>query len=113
MPIQKASKVNDFTVLRTGTLIDSLTGIGGLPRGRLVEFWGDTDTGKSSACLQVIASAQREDLKCLYVDVEHAFSSGYAEKLGVDMDKLDVMRELTAEDVIDATEKAIKEGEVF
>lgn len=111
MPITKASKINDVVVLRTGTFLDTMTGIGGLPRGRLVEFWGDQDTGKSSACIQTIVAAQKEGLRCLWVDVEWTFSGEYATKLGVDMNKLDVLREKIAEDIIDQTEKAMEEGD--
>lgn len=110
MPLTPASEINDIQVLPTGTFLDNLTGIGGLPRGRIVEFWGEQNTGKSSAALQTIVAAQKLGLKCLYVDIEFSLSTEYAEKLGVDMDKLMVLREGTAEEYIDAVEAFVKDG---
>lgn len=109
--ITKASTVNDITVLTTNTFIDRMTGIGGLPRGRIVEIWGDQNTGKSSVCLQTIVAAQKQGLRCLWVDVEYSFSLEYAKKLGVDVEKLGILRESYAEDIIDQTEEAIESGE--
>lgn len=108
--ITPASKINDIEVLPTGIFLDEITGGGGLPRGRICEFWGAKDTGKSSAALQVIASAQKQGLKCLYIDVEFSLSTSYAEKLGVDISKMDVLRESTAEEFLDATEEALRSG---
>lgn len=110
MPLTPASKINDIQVLPTGIFLDNLTGIGGLPRGRIVEFWGDQDTGKSSAALQTVVAAQKAGLKCLYVDIEFSLSTDYAAGLGVDMDKLMVLREGTAEEYIDAVEAFVKDG---
>lgn len=110
MPLTPASKINDIQVLPTNTFLDNLTGIGGLPRGRIVEFWGEQDTGKSSAALQTVVAAQKLGLKCLYVDIEFSLSTAYAEKLGVDMDKLMVLREATAEEYIDSVEAFVKDG---
>lgn len=110
MPLTPASKINDIQVLPTGIFLDNITGIGGLPRGRIVEFWGDQDTGKSSAALQTVAAAQKLGLKCLYVDIEFSLSTEYAAKLGVDMDKLMVLREGTAEEYIDSVEAFVKDG---
>ena len=108
MPVFSASKLDDIEVLSTGIFIDEITGGGGLPRGRIVEFYGAKDTGKSSAALQVVASAQKQGLKCLYIDVEYSLSTEYAEKLGVDISKMDVLRETTAEEYLDATEEALR-----
>lgn len=108
--ITKASDVDDITVLKTNIFLDGMTGIGGLPRGRIVELWGDQNTGKSSACLQIILAAQAEGLRCLWVDVEHSFSLDYAKKLGVNTEKLGMLRELYAEDIIDQTEEAVESG---
>lgn len=110
MPLTPASKINDIIVLPTNTFLDNITGLGGLPRGRIVEFWGDQDTGKSSAALQTIVAAQQAGLKCLYVDIEFSLSTEYAAKLGVDMNKLMVLREATAEEYIDAVETFVKDG---
>ncbi len=110
MPLTPASKINDIVVLPTGIFLDNITGVGGLPRGRIVEFWGEQDTGKSSAALQTVVAAQKAGLKCLYVDIEFSLSTDYAQKLGVDMDKLMVLREGTAEEYIDSVEAFVKDG---
>lgn len=108
MPVFPAANLNDVEVLPTGIFLDEITGGGGLPRGRIVEFYGAKDTGKSSAALQVVAAAQKQGLKCLYIDVEYSLSTEYAEKLGVDIKEMDVLRETTAEEYLDATEEALR-----
>lgn len=110
MPITKGNKFADFDVLQTGMFFDVASGIGGLPLGRMVEFWGKQNSGKSTASMQVIAAAQKKGLKCLLVDTEYAYTPEYAEKVGVDTSKLDVLRELTAEETLDQTEELIKKG---
>lgn len=111
MPIIPASKIGDPEVLQTGTFLDDLTGIGGLPFERIVEFIGEEKTGKSTASFHVIASAQQQGLKCLLVDVEHSFTEKYAKDLGIDTDKLDVMRAQYAEDYLNDTIEAVESGE--
>jgi len=106
--ITPADQINDIEVLPTDIFLDEITGGGGMPRGRICEFWGAKDTGKSSAALQVVAAAQRAGLKCLYIDVEFSLSTEYAAKLGVDISKMDVLRESSAEEFLDATEVALR-----
>lgn len=106
-----ASKIGDPAVLQTGTFLDDLTGIGGLPFERIVEFIGEQKTGKSTASFHVIASAQAQGLKCLLVDVEHSFTEKYAQDLGVDTEKLMVLRAQFAEDYLNDTIEAIESGE--
>lgn len=108
MPIFTAAKLDDIEVLPTDIFLDEITGGGGMPRGRICEFWGAKDTGKSSAALQVVAAAQKRGLKCLYIDVEFSLSTEYAEKLGVDTSKMEVLRESSAEEFLDATEEALR-----
>jgi len=110
MPIQPGNSFKDFDILQTGMFLDEMSGIGGLPLGRMVEFWGPQNSGKSTASMQVIAAAQRSGHKCLLVDTEYSYTSEWAEKLGVDTAKLDVMREKTAEETLDQTEAFIKDG---
>ena len=106
--ITTADKIDDIKVLETGIFLDEITGGGGMPRGRICEFWGAKDTGKSSAALQVVAAAQKQGLKCLYIDVEFSLSTSYAEKLGVNIKDLDVLRESSAEEFLDSTEIALR-----
>lgn len=110
MPITSGDSFKDYDVLRTGMFFDVASGIGGLPLGRMVEFWGQQNSGKSTAAMQVIASAQKEGLKCLLIDTEYSYTSEWAEKLGVDTKKLDVLREITAEETLNQAEAFIKSG---
>lgn len=100
-------------ILQTNTPLDKASGIGGLPRGFIIELWGKTNSGKSTIAFQTVAAAQKAGLRCLWVDVEHTFRAYVAnpqrvDTFGVDMDKLDVMLEENAEDYIDNTEEAVR-----
>ena len=85
-----ASEISkDFQVVSTGSLgLDLALGIGGLPRGRVVEIYGPESSGKTTIALQVIAEAQRKGGMAAFIDVEHALDPSYAKKLGVDVDNL-------------------------
>lgn len=79
----------DVETISTGSLsLDIALGVGGLPRGRIVEIYGPESSGKTTLTLQVIASAQREGKTCAFIDAEHALDPIYAKKLGVDIDNL-------------------------
>lgn len=111
MSIVPAKEIGDPEVLQTGTFLDEITGIGGLPFERIVEFIGEQKTGKSTASFHVIAQAQAQGLKCLLVDVEHSFTEKYAQDLGIDTEKLMVLRAQYAEDYLNDTIEAIESGE--
>lgn len=102
-----ASDIVEVDVIPTDLFIDNLTGIGGVPRGRIMEIFGDEGIGKTSVCLQIVAAAQKQGLRCLWADVELCFSSKYAESLGVDTTKLGVLQERFAEDVLDTLDDEI------
>lgn len=108
--IPYADSIEDIEVIPTGLFIDKLTGIGGIPRGVITEIFGDEGIGKSSVCLQLIARAQQQGLRCLFVDVEWSYSAPYATALGVDNSKLGLLRERFAEDALDAIEEAVESG---
>jgi len=108
--IQYANSIEDVDVIPTGLFLDNLTGIGGVPRGVITEIFGDESIGKSSVCLQLVASAQKIGLRCLWADVEWSFSPTYAESLGVDNSKLGLIRERFAEATLDAIEEAVDSG---
>ncbi len=112
MPITTAdrSPYNDTQPIRTGTFLDKLTGVSGIPRKRITEVFGDSGVGKSSLCLQIVAAAQKQSLRCLWADVEFAFDNRYALSLGVDTGDLGLLQERFAEDVLDALEKEIDAG---
>lgn len=87
--ITSSSNSGPVEVISTGSLnLDLATGIWGLPRGKIVEFMGWESAGKSTIAMHVVANAQRKGLTALYIDGENSFDSGYAQKLGVDVDKL-------------------------
>src|SRR5689334_7249958 len=82
-------KVVDIPAISTGSIgLDGAIGIGGLPRGRIVEIFGPESAGKSTLALHVVAEAQAAGGVCAYVDAEHALDADYAAKLGVDVDDL-------------------------
>jgi recombination protein RecA len=112
MAIFSAKELEKLKVLQTNTPLDKCSGINGLPRGFIVELWGPTNSGKSTIAFQTVAAAQKEGLKCLWVDVEHTFRAYVANpqrtaNFGVDLSKLDVMLEQTAEEYIDNVQEAI------
>jgi recombination protein RecA len=109
--IAYADSIEDVDVIPTGLFIDKLTGIGGIPRGVITEIFGDESIGKSSLCLQLVASAQKQGLRCLWVDIERSFIPAYATHLGVDNSKLGIIREHFAESAIDLLEESADNGE--
>lgn len=90
MRLDDASSVNrSVGTVSTGSLgLDIALGVGGLPRGRIVEIYGPESSGKTTLTLQVIAEAQKQGLNCAFVDAEHALDTEYAKKLGVQLDNL-------------------------
>lgn len=111
MSIPFADSIEDVDVIPTGLFIDKLTGIGGIPRGVITEIFGDEGIGKSSVCLQLVASAQKQGLRCLWVDVEWSYSPAYAASLGVHNETLGLIRERFAEASLDALEEAIESND--
>src|SRR3989304_1403941 len=82
-------EVVPVSVISTGALsFDAALGVGGMPRGRVVEIFGPESSGKTTVALQVIAEAQRQKGIAAFIDAEHALDPGYAKKLGVDVDNL-------------------------
>ena len=76
-------------VISTGSIgLDVALGIGGLPKGRVIEIYGPESSGKTTLAIHVIAEAQKKGGMCAFIDAEHAFDSNYAQKLGVDIDNL-------------------------
>ena len=97
----------------TGSLaLDIALGIGGLPRGRVVEVYGPESSGKTTLTLQVVAQAQKLGGACAFVDAEHALDPGYAEKLGVDVDDLLVSQPDTGEQALEITDMLVRSGAV-
>ena len=99
--------------ISTGSLgLDIALGIGGLPKGRIVEIYGPESSGKTTLTLQVIAEAQKKGGVAAFVDAEHALDPQYAEKLGVQMDDLIVSQPDTGEQALEVAEMLVRSGAV-
>jgi recombination protein RecA len=97
--------------ISTGSLsLDVALGIGGVPKGRVVEIYGPESSGKTTLCLHVIAEAQKAGGICAFIDVEHALDPVYAAKIGVDVDSLYVSQPDTGEQALEITEALIRSG---
>ncbi|MFW6041719.1 MAG: ATPase domain-containing protein, partial [Guyparkeria sp.] len=100
-------------VISTGSIsLDAALGIGGLPRGRVVEIYGPESSGKTTLTLQTIAQAQKEGGTCAFIDAEHALDPGYAEKLGVNVDDLLVSQPDTGEQALEIADMLVRSGAV-
>ncbi|MFT6300519.1 MAG: recombination protein RecA [Saprospiraceae bacterium] len=99
--------------ISTGSLgLDVCLGIGGLPKGRVVEIYGPESSGKTTLTLQVIAEAQKVGGTCAFVDAEHALDPIYAEKLGVNVDDLFVSQPDTGEQALEITDMLVRSGTI-
>ena len=98
-------------VVSTGSIgLDSALGIGGLPRGRVVEIYGPESSGKTTIATHVIAEAQKKGGMCAIIDAEHAFDSAYAQKLGVDIDNLLISQPDYGEQALEIADRLILSG---
>ena len=98
-------------VIPTGSLgLDIALGVGGIPRGRVVEIYGPESSGKTTLCLHIIAEAQRLGGLAAFIDMEHALDAIYAERLGVDVDKLYISQPDTGEQALEITEALVRSG---
>src|SRR5512134_154907 len=97
----------------TGSLgLDIALGIGGLPRGRIVEIYGPESSGKTTLALHVIAEAQKNGGTCAFIDAEHALDPGYAKKLGVDIDNLLISQPDAGEQALEIAEVLVRSGAI-
>lgn len=97
----------------TGSLgLDIALGIGGLPRGRVVEIYGPESSGKTTLSLHVVAEAQKAGGTCAFVDAEHALDPAYARKLGVDLDELLISQPDTGEQALEITDTLVRSGAI-
>jgi recombination protein RecA len=113
MRMGDGSAANDIGVVSTGSLmLDAALGIGGLPRGRVVEIYGPESSGKTTLTLHVIAECQKIGGTAAFVDAEHALDPNYAEKLGVDVENLLVSQPDTGEQALEITDMLVRSGAV-
>ena len=102
---------NAQEVISTGSIgLDTALGIGGLPRGRVIEIYGPESSGKTTVAIHVIAEAQKKGGMCAIIDAEHAFDSAYAQKLGVDIDNLLISQPDYGEQALEIADRLILSG---
>ncbi len=107
------SLVKDVEAISTGALsLDIALGIGGLPKGRIVEIYGPESSGKTTLCLSVIAQAQKKGGVVAFVDAEHALDVNYARKLGVNTEDLLISQPDTGEQALEITETLVRSGAI-
>lgn len=103
----------DVEVISTGSMgLDQALGVGGLPRGRVIEIFGPESSGKTTLALHVIAEAQKKDGICAFVDAEHALDPEYAKNLGVKTDELLISQPNTGEEALEITESLVRSGDI-
>ncbi len=113
MPLNAAAEKVKVEVIPTGSLaVDIATGIGGIPRGRIVEMFGIESSGKTTLALHVIAQAQKRGGIAVFIDAEHALDPKYAKRLGVDVDNLYVSQPDYGEQALEIAENLINSGAV-
>ena len=105
--------IRDIQVISTGSIsLDIALGVGGVPRGRIVEIYGPESSGKTTLCLHVVAEAQKKGGICGYIDAEHALDVGYARKLGVRTDDLLLSQPDTGEQALEIAEMLVRSGAI-
>ena len=105
--------IADIQVVSTGSLgLDIALGVGGLPRGRVIEIYGPESSGKTTLTLQVVAEMQKLDGTCAFIDAEHALDSQYAQKLGVNLQELLISQPDTGEQALEIVDALVRSGSV-
>ena len=113
MKLGQRDSAFEIAAISTGSLgLDIALGIGGLPRGRVVEIYGPESSGKTTLALHVVAEAQKSGGVCAFVDAEHALDPGYAKKLGVDTDELLISQPDGGEQALEITDTLVRSGAV-
>ena len=113
MKLGDKGKIVEIESVSTGSLgLDMALGIGGLPKGRIVEIYGPESSGKTTLALHVVAEVQKAGGTAAFVDAEHALDPSYAHKLGVDLDELLVSQPDTGEQALEITDTLVRSGAV-
>jgi recombination protein RecA len=108
-----SSEVKPWQAVPTGAMtLDNILGIGGLPRGRIVEIYGPESSGKSTIALTVVTEAQKMGLKCAYIDAEHALDPVYMQALGVNLDDLIFSQPDYGEQALEIVDRLVRTGEI-
>jgi len=112
MPLRSAEKVK-VEAISTGSLaLDIATGVGGIPRGKIIEIFGPESSGKTTLALHVIAEAQKKGGIAVFIDAEHALDPKYAQKIGVDLDNLYISQPDYGEQALEIAESLLRSGAV-
>jgi recombination protein RecA len=113
MRLGAGEAIEDIQVVSTGSLgLDIALGVGGLPRGRVVEIYGPESSGKTTLTLQVIAEMQKVAGTCAFIDAEHALDVGYAKKLGVNVQDLLISQPDTGEQALEIADALVRSGSI-
>src|SRR5438309_879557 len=113
MRLGEGEKLEDIQVVSTGSLgLDIALGVGGLPRGRVVEVYGPESSGKTTLTLQVISEMQRIGGTCAFIDAEHALDAQYAQKIGVNLHDLLISQPDTGEQALEIVDALVRSGSV-
>lgn len=113
MRMEDGAEPQDIETVSTGSLgLDLALGVGGLPRGRIIEIFGPESSGKTTLALHVIAEMQKTGGTCAFVDAEHALDVQYAQKLGVDLPELLISQPDTGEQALEITDALVRSGSV-
>jgi len=111
--ILSESPVKEVEVISSGCpALDLALGVGGIPRGRIIEIFGPESSGKTTLALEIVAEAQRKSGKAAFIDVEHALDPEYAKRIGVNLENLVISQPDSAEDALNIVEKLVK-SEIF
>lgn len=103
----------DIKAISTGSIgLDEALGIGGIPRGRIIEIFGPESSGKTTLALHIVAESQKEGGICAYIDAEHAMDPEYSKKLGVKIDELLISQPDTGEQALEITESLVRSGKI-
>ena len=113
MKLGEGEVVEDIQVVSTGSLgLDVALGVGGLPRGRVIEIYGPESSGKTTLTLQVIAEMQKIGGTCAFIDAEHALDTSYAQKLGVNLNEVLISQPDTGEQALEIVDSLVRSGAV-
>ncbi|HUB95792.1 MAG TPA: ATPase domain-containing protein, partial [Stellaceae bacterium] len=113
MKLGSRETATEIEVISTGSLgLDIALGIGGLPRGRIIEIYGPESSGKTTLALHVIAEAQRTGGACAFIDAEHALDPAYARKLGVNIDDLLISQPDAGEQALEIADTLVRSGAI-
>jgi len=110
MTLETIPKVNIETISTGSPSLDLALGVGGLPRGRIIEIFGPESSGKSTLALETIAEAQKRGGNVAFIDAEHALDPEYAKKIGVDIKKIIISQPDSGEDALNLVERLVKSG---